>query len=171
MDLLRLTWTFLWLSLLCVGGGIAAIPEMERQVVSHHWVTRQEFVDGYTLSQVAPGPGMLVSVFIGYRAHGLVGGVLAGTAIFLPPSVLTLLIANRWKRLRRHPWAIATERALAPIGMGLTAAGVYTLARGAVHDVPTAAIGLVATVVLLNRWLPPVVVVLGTGVVSWLLFT
>ncbi len=170
MDLLRLTWTFLWLSLLCVGGGIAAIPEMERQVVAHQWVTRQEFVDGYTLSQVTPGPGMLVSVFIGYRAHGLLGGLLAGTAIFLPPSALTLFIAKRWTRLRGRPWAITIERALAPIGMGLTAAGVYTLARGAVHDVATAAIALVATVVLLNRWLPPVVVVLGTGVV-WLLFT
>jgi chromate transporter len=171
MELARLTWTFLWLSLLCVGGGIAALPEMERQAVKHHWVTAEEFVDGYTLSQVTPGPGMLVAIFIGYRAHGTLGGALAAAAIFLPPSALTLLVAHHWGRLRGRPWALTVERALAPIGMGLTAAGVYTLGRGAVHDVTTAAIAVIATVVLLRRWLPPVAVVLGTGAVSWLVFS
>jgi len=35
-DLALLTWTFLWLSLLCVGGGLGVIPEMERQSVTIH---------------------------------------------------------------------------------------------------------------------------------------
>jgi chromate transporter len=171
MELARLTWTFLWLSLLCVGGGIAAIPELERQALSHQWVTTQEFVDGYTLSRISPGPGMLVAVFIGYRAHGMLGAMLAAAAIFMPPAALTLLIAHRWTRLRGRPWAITLERALAPIGIGLTAAGIYTLARGAVHDVTTAVIALVATVVLLYRWLPPPAVVLGAGLLSWLVLS
>ena len=39
-DLLVMTWTFLWLSLICVGGGLGVIPEMQRQVVTEHaWVT------------------------------------------------------------------------------------------------------------------------------------
>ena len=33
MDLLRLAWTFLWLSFLCIGGGLGIIPELERQTV------------------------------------------------------------------------------------------------------------------------------------------
>src|SRR5207247_1832357 len=53
-DLLLMTWTFLWLSLLCVGGGLGVIPEMQRQVVANHqWVTAREFVDGYTLARSA----------------------------------------------------------------------------------------------------------------------
>jgi chromate transporter len=169
MDLLRLTWTFFWLSFFCVGGGISAIPELERQAVAHHWVAAQEFVDGYTLAQITPGPAMLIAIFIGYRAHGLVGGLLAGTAIFMPPALLTLYVARRWRRVRGRPWAITAERALTPIAMGLTAAGVYTLARGVLQDATTAAIALIAAVVLLFRWLPPVAVVLGTGAASWLL--
>ncbi len=56
-DLALLTWTFLWLSLLCVGGGLGVIPEMERQSVTiHGWLTAREFVDGYTLAQLTPGP-------------------------------------------------------------------------------------------------------------------
>jgi chromate transporter len=166
----RLAWTFLWLSILCVGGGLGVIPEMQRQVVvRHEWVTAREFVDGYTLSQLTPGPSMLVVVFIGYRAYGVPGACLAGLAMFLPTSSLTALVARRWGRVRARPWALAAERALAPVGIGLMAAGVYTLAHGAVHDVTTAALAAVATLALTVPRVPPVAVVLAGGVAGWLL--
>jgi chromate transporter len=167
-DLLRLTWTFLWLSLLCVGGGLGVLPEMQRQVVERFgWVTAREFVDGYTLSQLTPGPNMLVAVFVGYRASGVTGACLAGLAMFLPTSVLSAFVARRWERVRENAWALAAERALAPVGIGLMAAGVYTLARSAVHDLTTAGLAAAATVVLGFSWLPPVAVVLAGGVVGW----
>jgi chromate transporter len=82
LDLARMTWTFLWLSLICVGGGLGVIPELQRQVVDqHHWVTAREFLDGYTLSQLTPGPNMMVTVFVGYRAHGLPGALLACASV------------------------------------------------------------------------------------------
>lgn len=168
-ELAQLAWTFLWLSLLCIGGGLGVIPEMERQAVSvHQWVSAREFVDGYTLSQLTPGPNMLVVVFVGYRAHGLVGALLAGLAMFLPTSILTVLVSHHWQQWREQPWAVTVERALLPIGIGLMAGGVYTLARSAVHDAPTAALALVtAGVVALDR-IPPVIVVLAAGVLGWL---
>lgn len=167
---LRLTWTFLWLSLLCVGGGLGVLPEMQRQVVGRYaWVTPREFVDGYTLSQLTPGPNMLVAVFVGYRAYGVTGACLAGLAMFLPTSSLIVVVARRWARLRANPWALAAERTLAPVGIGLMAAGVYTLARSAVHDLITAALAAAATVLFGISSLPPVAVVLAGGVVGWLL--
>jgi len=168
-DLLHLAWTFLWLSFIAVGGGLGVLPEMQRQVVGRYgWVTAREFVDGYTLSQLTPGPNMLVAIFVGYRAHGVVGGLVAGVAAFLPTSLLTAVVAGRWGRLRGRPWALAAERALAPVGIGLMGAGVYTLARSAVHDWVTAALAAAATVALAARWLPPVAVVLVGGLVGWL---
>ncbi len=168
-QLATLTWTFLRLSLLCLGGGLGVLPEMERQVVSvRGWVTAREFVDGYALSQVTPGPAMLVSVFVGYRVGGVLGGLLAGAAMFLPTSILTWTIARRWERLRGRPWAVAAERALAPLGAGLMAAGVYTLAHSAVKDPFTAGVAVAAALVLSRGWVPPAVVVLVAGAVSWL---
>ena len=167
LDLARMTWTFLWLSLLCIGGGLGVIPELERQVVGHHWVTSREFLDGYALSQLTPGPGMLVAAFIGYRAHGVLGALLACAAMFLPVSILTAVIARHWETLRERPWALACERALAPIGIGLMAAGVYTLARSGIQDWATGALALLAAVVLYVRWLPPIALVLAAGAVGW----
>jgi len=169
LDLLRLGWTFLWLSMICFGGGLGAVPEMQRQVVDRfHWVTATEFLDGYALSQLTPGPTMLVVVFVGYRAHGLVGALLAGTAMFGPTAVLTALIANHWASLRHRRWAAAIERALLPVGIGLMAAGVYTLARSGLRDVPALAIAAVAGLVLASRLVPAILVVLGAGVLAWL---
>jgi chromate transporter len=167
--LFTLTWTFLWLSLLCVGGGLGVVPEMERQVVSlHAWLTPRQFVDGYTLSQLTPGPNMLVVVFVGYAAHGIPGGVLAGAAMFLPASLLAGVVAAGWQRWRAHRWAVPVERALAPIGMGLMAAGVYTLARAALHDPLSIMLAAGATLVLLAKWAPPAAVVLAAGAIGWL---
>jgi chromate transporter len=167
-DLARLTWTFLWLSLICVGGGLGVVPEMERQVVRLGWVTSREFIDGYALSQITPGPNMLVAVFVGYRAHGLLGALLAGAAMFLPASLLTAVIARHWTGIRHRPWAQAAEQALTPIGVGLMAAGVYTLALTGIHNVPSASIAVAAGLVLWMRWVPAFAVVVAAGAVGWL---
>jgi chromate transporter len=169
-DVVWMAWTFLWLSLLCVGGGVGVIPEMQRQVVvNHQWVTAREFVDGYTLAQLTPGPNMLIAAFVGYRAHGVPGALVATVAMFLPTSALTVIVADRWQRWRDHRWAAAVERALAPVGMGLMAAGVYTLAQSALHDVLTVALALATAVALAMRWAPPMLVVVAAGLVGWLL--
>ncbi|HEX7548573.1 MAG TPA: chromate transporter, partial [Candidatus Methylomirabilis sp.] len=136
-DLLTLAWTFVRLSFLCVGGGLGVVPEMQRQVVGiHGWLTARQFVDGYALAQVTPGPGMLVSAFIGYRVYGLLGAFVAMTAMFLPTSLLTWFVARHWQRLQGRPWALAVERGLAPLAIGLMAAGVYrrpVCAHGSPH--------------------------------------
>lgn len=164
-----LTWTFLWLSLLCIGGGLGVVPELERQSVAiHHWLTAREFVDGYTLSQLTPGPNMLIAVFVGYRAHGLPGGLLAGLAMFLPTSILAVVISHHWRRWRARPWAALVERSLLPVGVGLMAGGVYTLARGAIHDGVTAALALATALVVATDRVPPVVAVLAAGLIGWL---
>jgi len=168
-DLLVLTWTFVWLSFLAIGGGLGVLPEMQRQVVTiHGWVTAQEFVDGYALAQLTPGPNMLVAVFIGYRAHGVPGAVLAGLAMFLPASALAGMVAGHWGRLRERPFVRRLERAIAPIGIGLMAGGVYTLSRSAVHDVLTASLALAAFAALWSGRVPPIIVVLAAGLVGLL---
>lgn len=170
IDLIVMTWTFLWLSLICVGGGLGVIPEMQRQVVLRHaWVTSTEFVDGYTLAQLTPGPTMLVVAFVGYRAHGLLGAILATAAMFVPTSLIVVFVAERWQRLRGHRWAVSAERALLPIGIGLSMAGAYTLARSALHDVTTAAVALAAGLLLYHGRVSAILVVVLGGVVGWLL--
>jgi chromate transporter len=88
--------------------------------------------------------------------------------MFVPASLLAGAVAAGWQRWRTHPWALPVERALAPIGVGLMAAGVYTLARAGLHDMLSIVLAGSATVVLLAKWAPPVAVVLAAGLIGWL---
>jgi chromate transporter len=167
--LLLLAWTFFRLSFLCMGGGLAAVAEMERQSVGYGWLTARQFVDGYALSRITPGPAMLVTVFIGYRAAGILGALVATAAMFIPTAVCAWVVARRWERLRGHPWAVAVERALAPVAIGLMASGVYTITRSAVTDLPSALLAIAAGIALARHWVPAVALVLGAGLLIWLL--
>lgn len=167
-DLVTLVWMFFRLSFLCVGGGMSSIPEMQRLAVSvHGWVTARQFVDGYALSQITPGPAMLVVIFIGYRVAGVLGAFLSMLAMFLPTSLLTLAFAHYWSQLRTRPWPLAVERALPPVAIGLIAAGVYTVGRSAVTDVPTAILAAAAALVLFKRWVPVAIIIVLAGVAGW----
>ena len=55
--LLELFWSFFQIGLFSVGGGYAAMPLIQHQVVDlHGWMTMQEFIDIITISQMTPGP-------------------------------------------------------------------------------------------------------------------
>jgi chromate transporter len=129
-DLVDVFVVFIRLTVVAFGGGISILPEMERQVVgTHQWVSHQEFIDAYALSQVTPGPGMLMVVVIGYRAAGLPGALVAGVAMFAPPAALAWFAADRWSRVSQAPVMVLLRGALAPVALGLLAAGAYTLVR------------------------------------------
>ena len=75
---------FAYLSLLTVGGGMAAFPELKTLTVdSYHWVTFPELLHFYSLGQLAPGPNMMMVASIGAVVAGLPGAAVALVAFFL----------------------------------------------------------------------------------------
>ncbi len=165
-DLIDLMLVFGRLSFVAFGGGIGILPEMERAVVGGHgWVTHQQFVDSYALSQVTPGPGMLMVVMIGYRAAGLPGALVAGVAMFAPTGALTWVVADRWSRLGDRPVMALIRGTLSPVALGLLSAGCFTIFRLGVGSVIAffVAVGAFAAVAGLKAS-PALVVVAGAVV-------
>jgi chromate transporter len=148
-DLIQIALVFARLTFVAFGGGIGILPEMEKLVVGqHHWVTHQEFVDAYALSQVTPGPGMLMVVAIGFRAAGVPGAIVAGVAMFSPPAALTWFVADRWARVSQRPFMLTIRATLAPVALGLLVSGSYTLLRLAVDGWLRALVAVAAFVAL-----------------------
>jgi chromate transporter len=145
--LVELASVFVRVSLLAFGGGLGILPEMERQAVgAHGWVTHREFIDAWALSQVTPGPGMLMVVVIGFRVAGLAGALVATLAMFGPTATLAAVIADRWGRLGGRPIVGVLRGTLAPVALGLLAAGAYTLLRLGVDGPVTGIVALGALV-------------------------
>jgi chromate transporter len=168
-QLLSLLGVFGLLSVLAVGGGTAILPEMKSWTVTWlGWVTADQFVDIYSLGQMAPGPNMLMVSVIGYRVAGWAGALAALVGFFLPACLLTLGANRLWVHFAGSPWRGAIQRGLAPVAIGLMAAGVVAIARVATHNVATVGLAAAVTLILLWRHINPALLILAGGAVGWL---
>ncbi len=91
------------INLVAFGGGYTALALMYHDVVRNPataWLTPKEFIDGLALGQITPGPVSITATFIGYRVGGILGATFATVCIFLPSSLLLVLLAPHFARLR-----------------------------------------------------------------------
>jgi chromate transporter len=170
---------FAYLSLLTVGGGMAAYPEMENLTVNvHHWVTQDQLVHFYSLGQMAPGPNLNMVAAIGERVAGLPGAIAVLLAFYAPTGLFALIIGRLWIKLENWPWRTSIQNGLSPTALGLMLAGLLTFGRTALrlgHEREAFLVGLnwiavamaVAVLVLMLRTkINPALLVLGCGVIG-----
>lgn len=88
MIYLQLFLSFLQIGMFSFGGGYAAMPMIQGQVVTtHHWLSMEEFTDLITISQMTPGPIAINSAtFVGIKIAGI-GGCSCGY-LWMHPAVL-----------------------------------------------------------------------------------
>ena len=166
-ELPALVRVFAYLSLLTIGGGMAAYPALEHEVVDvHHWLTQQGLVHLYSVGQVAPGPNMMVVASIGEHVAGPVGSVVVVLAFFLPTVLITFAVGRLWVKLERWRWRDAIQQGLAPVSVGLVLAGAITLAKGALLDGLAVAIAVVVFVTLLRSRINPAYLILGGALIG-----
>jgi chromate transporter len=162
---------FAYLSLLTVGGGMAAFPEMKILTVEvHKWLTFPQLIHLYSVGQMAPGPNMMMIVAIGQWTGGILGALAVLVAFFGPTALLAFLVARLWKKLEKWPWQTSIQQGLAPVSIGLLLAGCFTMARGAITGVETAAVAVGVLLILLQYKINPALLVLGGAVVGVLSF-
>ena len=152
-SLLQIALLFASLSLVAVGGANTVVPEMHRSAVEvGHWMSDADFANLYAIVRAAPGPNMLISTMIGWRAAGMAGAIVATVAMCAPSCLLTYGVIRVWERYRHTGWRAAVEAGLAPVTVGLVLASGYVLIRAADHDWRSFVLtGASATLTLLTR--------------------
>jgi len=125
-----LVWTFGLMSLFAVGGANSAIPEMHRAAVDvHHWMTDKQFADVFAISQLSPGPNVLIVTLIGYSVAGVAGALAATVAMCGPTALLAYYVSRFLARSRHSRWPALIQAALVPLSIALMAASGLILAR------------------------------------------
>jgi chromate transporter len=143
-----LVWTFGLMSLFAVGGANAAIPEMQRIAVEvRHWMTDREFADIYAISQLSPGPNVLIVTLIGYSVAGVTGALAATLAMCVPTAALAYFVSRWLARSEQSRWPAIIQTSLVPLSIGLMAASALIVARAA-DQTWTAALANIAAAVL-----------------------
>ena len=126
---MTLVWTFGLMSLFAVGGANAAIPEMHRVAVDvQHWMTDKQFADVFAISQMSPGPNVLIVTLIGYSVAGVAGALAATLAMCVPTAVLAYCVSRLLTRSSHSRWPAIIQAALVPLSIGLMGASALILA-------------------------------------------
>lgn len=151
---------------LVFGGGHVVLPLLEREVVHRAWIDPDLFLAGYGMVQALPGPLFSFAGFVGaaqtFGPRGVVGGLIALFAIFLPSLLLVVGVLPFWDRLKREPWARGALAGVGAVVVGLLAAALWDPVLSTTIGRPSDWALLAAAFVFLQvARLPPWLVVLG----------
>ncbi len=130
MIYLQLFWSFLQIGLFSIGGGYAAMPLIQAQVVQNHaWLNMSEFTDLITIAEMTPGPIAVNSAtFVGIRIAGIPGALVATFGCILPSLFIVSLLAFIYYRYKKLSVLQSVLASLRPAVVALIAsAGISIL--------------------------------------------
>ena len=146
-----LFWVFLKIGSVLFGSGYVLLAFLRADLVHRlHWLTEAQLIDAVAAGQVTPGPVFTTATFVGYVLAGAPGALVATAGIFLPAFLFVALSGPVVPRLRASPAAGAFLDGVNVASLALMAVVTSQLGRAAIGDIWTAAIGVVAAVLLLR---------------------
>ena len=128
MIYIQLFLSFLQVGALSFGGGYAAMPLIQEQVVTiHHWLS--EFTNLITIAEMTPGPIAVNSAtFVGMQIAGILGAIIATLGCILPSCIIVTLLAYVYMKYRNMSLLQGTLASLRPAVVSMIAkAGVTIL--------------------------------------------
>ena len=162
--ILTLVWTFGLMSLFAVGGANAAIPEMHRVAVDvRHWMTDTQFADVFAISQMSPGPNVMIVTLIGYSVAGVAGALVATLAMCGPTAILAYYVSRLLTRSSHSRWPAIIQAALVPLSIGLMGASGLVLALTSDRSWAAALVTAVSAVLAFATRLNPLWLLLAGG--------
>ena len=116
MIYLQLFFSFLQIGALSFGGGYAAMPLIQEQVVTMHgWISMETFSNLVTIAEMTPGPIAVNSAtFVGTRIAGPGGAVVATLGCILPSCIIVTLLAYIYTKYRKMSLLQGTLTSLRP---------------------------------------------------------
>lgn len=184
MLLLKLFFAFIQVGLFSVGGGYAAIPLIQEQIVNlHGLMSLEEFSDLITVAEMTPGPISINSAtFVGMRIAGLHGVLLCTLGCIIPSFCICLILAHFYYKYRSVSGVQIILGAMRPAVVALIAsagASILMLAlfqadlgAASISNLRVVELGIFAVALFLLRKYKTnaISIIFGSGVVGTLIY-
>lgn len=184
MQLLTLFFAFIQVGLFSVGGGYAAIPLIQEQIVNiHGLMTLEEFSDLITVAEMTPGPISINSAtFVGMRIAGIPGVLICSIGCIIPSFFICLTLAHFYYKYRSVKGVQIVLSSLRPAVVALIAsAGASILMLGlfqaelkevVLSNIRWVELGIfvVALFILRKYKASAITIILGSGVVGTVIY-
>jgi chromate transporter len=164
-------WVWLKVGCLGFGGPAGQIALLHREVVERRaWVDEERFAHALSFCMLLPGPeAQQLATWLGWRLHGVRGGIAAGLLFVLPGLAVMLGLSALYVAHGRAAWA-------GPALLGLKAAVVALVLQALIRMGARAIKGVagwwaagLAFAALTFTVLPFPLIILAAGAVGWAL--
>lgn len=104
-------------TLLGFGGGPSIVPLYEHEAVDvFGWVTKEEFGTALAFGNALPGPiATKLTMYIGYKAAGYLGALVALIAVTLPVGIIMIALAGVLLRFKDSPYLKGMVSGIRPV--------------------------------------------------------
>lgn len=165
--LLLLAGYFGLMSLLAIGGGNAAVPDMHRVAVEvMHWMSDRQFADMFAIAQATPGPNALIVTLIGYHVAGVTGALVTTVAMCGPTCVLAFFVGRIWQRFKEARWRMVIQAGMVPVSIGLIGATAVVVTRAAATNWVAVAITVVTAIITYHLRVNPLWIFASAGLLG-----
>ena len=126
-----LYYEFLKIGTFAIGGGYATLPFLYHMQTTRNWFTADELTNMIAISNLTPGPiGINMATYTGYTTAGILGSVLATTAIITIPFIIAVTISKIFNKFKNYKWTESLFLWLRPASCSLlTSIGIELLIK------------------------------------------
>lgn len=174
----QLFLSFLKVGLFSIGGGYAAMPIIQSQVVERYgWLSFNEFTNLVTIAEMTPGPiAVNAATFVGIRIGGIGGALTATFGCILPSLIIVSLLFFIYYKYKNMAFLQSVLKCLRPAaaaliagaGLSILIAALFGGEKIALQNIDfLAAVLFLGAFILLRKFkLNPILVMLLCGVIS-----
>jgi chromate transporter len=170
-----LTDLFVSFTLLALQGFGGVLAVVQRELVENkRWLTRDEFIEDWSVAQIMPGPNVInLALIVGGRYFGLKGAVVGLAGMIVVPLVLVVVLALIYSQFSEHQGVAGALRGMGAVAAGLImATGIKLIAALETNVIGwrwCTALGLACLVGIIVFRLPLAYILFGLGGVAFTL--
>lgn len=166
----RLLWEFLLIGFFTFGGGWSIIAQLYKKYVEEQkLISADDLTNITSVGRSLPGIMVLnVSMLLGFRLAGILGGIACMIGISIPPFAILLVITSLYELIGRSPFLLSAMIGVRAAVVPIIAYAAMTMFKSAVRDIPCVLVFLLCFVCYFFFGFSCIAVVLIGGVCGWL---
>lgn len=178
MNLLNIFLSFIKIGALAFGGAYAAIPLVEKEVVTNlHWMTYDEFSNLLAIDEATPGPIIVnAASFIGMKVGGVPGAIVATLGSIIPAFIIATILIIVYNKYHKLSWLQSIIASLKCMAIALIFSTFISIAINTIFiesNISFESINIIGLILigisffLINKKkISPILVMLGCGLVN-----
>jgi chromate transporter len=165
--------TFFKIGAFTIGGGLAMLPIIEREIVDKkQYINKEEIVDAFAVAQSLPGIVAINSaIYVGYRIAGVIGALATALGVILPSFISIIIIAMLFTSISGN---LYVEKALTGVKAGVAgiiAVAVVNLGKKVIKNLFSVVLAVIAFILAIWLDVSIVFLVIGGALAGYIYYT